>query len=58
MANLEGVKVGDRVWFCKRDYLRERDKQISLHAVTRVTPKNFSVENRKDLISKAKGKEV
>jgi hypothetical protein len=42
MAKLDDVKLGDRVWLCKRNHRLERDEKINLHTVARVTDKKFA----------------
>lgn len=57
MANLNDVKVGDRVWLCQFNHRQRRDKRLNLDTVVRVTAKKFAVaRHSKDLYDKRTGR--
>lgn len=57
MANLENVKVGDRVVYGQWNYRNNRERKLAIHTVTRITRKRFATDRCPGLHSKDNGKE-
>lgn len=56
MANLENIKVGDKVVWGTWDYRANAERKTAIHTVTKVTSKKFATNGWRDLYSKDSGK--